>query len=329
MMLDGEGDRVSIPGQRPPALRLHPPRRTPEVVAFSQVRTPNHRLPRGLDVLAVRGSRRARALTLEQEPELKQAIDHARLEQSGPLQGRLWDLCDTLAELPPDPAFPQFMRTEAYRDRGLSSALATWAGSREIQAVHVRDVFERKGLLKYVPPLIDPHLEAWQRLAVLCRTARDLFKSLGLDGFAESTAFAEKFKTFAERQRRGESLEEGEEFVSGFQLADYLGNVLRGEIRKDWPEPVVDRRVCVSFATVTDDSGRRAETTRWAGKACCPILAVAEQDGKLQLYLGGVLDYREFDLPASRRLTRAEFRALMDSREAPRAPAWTSTYRTR
>jgi len=329
MLLDSEGDRVSVPGKRPLALRLHPPRRTPEAVAFSQVRTPNNRLSRGLDVLAVRGSRRARALTLEHEPELKQAVDHARREQPGPFQKRLWDLCDTLAELPADPAFPRFMRTDAYRDRGLSSALATWAGSREIHAVHVQDVFERKGILKFVPPLIDPHLEAWQRLVDLCRTARDLFKSLGLEGFAESTAFAEKFKTLAERQRRGEILEEMDDHVYDFKLGDYLSNALRGESRKDWPFPVIDRRVCVSFATVTDGSGVRAETTRWAGKACCPILVVTEHDGELQLYLGGVLDYREFDLPAGQMLTRAEFRALMDSRQAPPAPSWTSSYRAR
>jgi len=328
-MLDSEGDRVSIPGQRPLALRLHPPRRTPEAVAFSQVRTPDHRLPHGLDVLAVRGSRRARALILEQEPELKQAIDQARLEPSGPLQDRLWDLCDALADLPSDPEFPRFMRSDAYRDRCLSSALATWAGSREIHAVHVQDVFERKGILKYVPPLIDPHLDAWQRLVVLCRTARDHFKSLGIDGFAESTMFAERFKTLAERQRRGEILEESDEFLYGFKLGDYLGNALRAEPRKDWPIAVVDRRVCVSFATVTDDTGRRGETTRWAGKACCPILAIVERQGKLQLYLGGVLDYREFDLPAGRTVTRSEFRALMDSRQAPPAPSWTSSYRTR
>ena len=321
---ENEGDRPGSAG-----LRLHPPRQTPEVHAFSQVvhpRVPNRWLPRGLDVLAVRGNRRARALA---EPSLSRALEKATTKPAGPFQKRLWELCDSLGEIPPDPRLPRFMRTEAYQDRGLSAGLATWAGSREIYSVQVRDIFERKGIQEFVPPLIDPHLTAWQRLLDLCRAGRDLLKSLGFDAFVEATAFAEKFKLLAERQRRGEILTESDEAIHEFKLGDYLSNALMGEIRKDWPVPSVDRRVCVGFATVTDNSGLRPETRRWAGKACSPILVLAEHEGKLQLYLGGVLDYREFDLPAEKALTRSEFRALMNSPQAPPAPPWTSSYRAR
>src|SRR5213075_2091626 len=135
-------------------------------------------------------------------------------------QKSLWALCDTLADIPADPVFPRFMRTDAYQDRALSSALATWVGSREVSSVHVHDVFERKGILEFVPPLIDPHLDAWKRLVDLCRSGRDLFKSMGIERFAEATAFAEKFEALAERQRRGEILTESDESMHEFKLGD-------------------------------------------------------------------------------------------------------------
>jgi len=315
-ILESEGDRLRVPGQKASALRLLPPRLTPEALAFAQVL--DRRSPRGLDVLAVRGNPRARAIT---------GIESAKIDamfSPSHFQSRLWDLCDSLSRIPADEHLPRFMRTEAYQDRGLAAGLATWAGAREIYAVQAKDVFERKGILKFVPPLIDPNLEAWQRLIDLCRTAGDVFNR---DSFKESAAFADRMKSLAERQRRGEILDESSEWIHDIQLSDYLRNALMCAVRKDWPVPLVDRRVCISFATVTNASGLQADTTRWAGKACSPIFAIAEHDGKLQLYLGGVLDYREFDLPAENTLTRDEFRVLMDSKEAPPAPPWTASYR--
>lgn len=52
-----------------------------------------------------------------------------------------------------------------------------------------------------------------------------------------------------------------------------------------------------------------------------------EYGSELVLTKGGVFDYREFDTPPGRALTREEFRGLMDSPDAPPPPAWTRSYR--
>lgn len=82
------------------------------------------------------------------------------------------------------------------------------------------------------------------------------------------------------------------------------------------------RRVTVAFAR-----SMIPDAVRWAGKAVCPIYAVVEYGGELVLCKGGVFDYREFDLPPGRALTREDFRKLMDSGGAPPAPEWTRSYR--
>lgn len=326
------GDRVAGP-----SFRLLPPRLTLESTIQSQLTFPGRWLPRGLDTLAARGNRRARDLVVAQEPTAEARTHLDRLLAKGVdaldlpddhLQRRFWELCDAMSRLPSGDRIPAFMKSEAWQDRGLAAALATWAGARELYSPRVHEVFERKGVSKYVPPIIEPNLEAWRRLVDLCRAAVDLFRRAGMKWESDALLFAGRFERLAERQLRGERVVE-EDMIFGDRHFDaLLLLLLENEFREGWPGPTADRRVCVSFAKTTDASGSRIETARWAGKACCPIFVVGEFEGRPQLYLGGVLDYREFDLPAERALTRADFRALMDSKEAPPAPGWTRSYRT-
>lgn len=329
-ILEREGDRRTPAGERPASFRLHPPRMTPEVAAFSRTlhpRVPGRWLPRGLDALASRGNPRARRLTVQMEPEssrktLERCFDQVATDPVVPqdhFQSRLWDLCDALSRPAGGGDVPGFMKTEAWVDRGLSAALATWAGARELYSPKAIDVFETKGIAKYVPPLVEPNVRAWRALTDLCLAMPEGLRC------GQALEFAQRFSVLADRQGRGEGLRE-EDFIFGDRM---FHSLLQMEMlnSSDFPRTLPDRRVCVSFARVAEHPGSPASTARWAGKACCPIYVVAEANGRPQLYLGGVLDYREFDRPAGAPLGRREFRELMNSKEAPPAPAWTASYR--
>jgi uncharacterized protein DUF3160 len=341
-ILDKEGDRAVRPGEKPKSMRLLSPRRTPETMAMArlQAAVEGRWMPHGLDALAAFGDPRAQAVLVAQEAGLKGAL--TRLPSYAELlhqtfgnppadthfQKRLWDLGLSLSRLPGDDRLPRFMKTDAYRDRGLSAALATWAGAREIYSPHAQDIFERKGLPKYVPPLIEPNLEAWDRLIDLCLATQRAFQQGGASSEIAALPVARKLRSMAVRQLRGEILTEEDEHFGDWTFDGFLRSALANAVVAEGrPMTVHDGRVCVPFAKAVDPFNPARDTVRYAGKSCCLVYVVVDAGGAPQLYQGGVLDYREFDRAPGTVLTRKDFRALMNSKDAPPAPNWTATYR--
>ena len=319
-------------------LRLLPPRSTFDSRVFGRVLTLLERwLPRGLDLLAAYGNDRARELTLAAEPEPgrkrleTQLLDlrgsFAKEEDDSSLwgfQGSLRRLVCELARPRPDPRAPLFVHTPAYRDRCLACALATWAGTREVYAPRVAVYGGGGGIEEEpLPGLVDPNLDAWQRLVELCHATEVAFQKAGVRFSPKSRHWALNYRRIAEKQLRGEALTRGErcEFL---QFGNALRNAIDTRAAQTASDPMgtLDRRVAVAFAR-----SRMPELVRYAGKACSPCWAIVEYGGRLQLCVGGVFDYVEFDLPPGKALPRAEFRELMDSPNAPPLPDWTKGYR--
>jgi len=316
-------------------LRLLAPRRTTASHVFSQVTHPNVRLrllPTGLDLLAALGDDRARELTLEieQSPEVRgelaERLDTLRAEHIGhalTFPTCLDQMCAALANPHQDERAPLFTRTPAHRDRSLASALACWAGAREIYYVRV---LSGGGIGGGARPsgIADPNLDGWQRLIELCHVTLQAFGRSQIEFDPTAMDWALTYRRLAEMQLRGEPLSEADQW----RFLHYF-NELRNEIRvKSEPEgdpegfPEVDRRVVVEFGR-----SRMPDESRYAGKACCRMYAIVEYDGLLYLCQGGVFDYCEFDRPAGTSISRREFQRLMDSEDAPVPPAWTHSYR--
>ncbi|MHC4201164.1 MAG: DUF3160 domain-containing protein [Planctomycetota bacterium] len=323
--------------ERGKGMRLLPPRLTPETRAHSRVIdpfVPGRWRPRGLDALAAFGDDLARELTLarERKPEtreqLARQIDKLRAlheDDDGILnvQGCLRRLYVSVARSPDDRRLPLFMRTEAYHRRSIAAALATWAGAREIYSVRVKWTCAAGGRMAELPPgVVEPDLDAWQRLIELWCAVNDALAPADVRLSGNSLGLALVFRRIAEKQLQGRPLtkvEKGMFALYDMVLRDLL---LESRLGGTMAGPGVDRRVTVAFAR-----SMIPDAVRWAGKAVCPIYAIVEYGGALVLCKGGVFDYREFDLPPGRALTRKDFRKLMDSEDAPPAPEWTRAYR--
>jgi hypothetical protein len=287
-------------------------------------------------VLATLGDDRARALSLATEPD---GQSRQRLERRFHDLDRLaewadreddifnvevcfWRLLLSMARPPADSRQPLFMRTDSYRDRGLAAALATWAGHREISGPCMPSSVACEGV-KFLPGVADPNLEAWRRFIYLWISTERAFKEAGVHMERDSLEAALEFQATADRQLRGEKLGKADAYRFLHHYIWLIENT-REDGDDGHKQVPLDRRLCVSFARM-DPPGQ--EKVRWAGKACCPIYAVVEYGGALMLCKGGVFDYREFDLPPGKALTREEFRKLMDSPDAPPPPEWTKSYR--
>ena len=336
-------DALDPARRRGQGVRLLPPRVTPETEVFARVVDPAVKgrwLPRWLDALAAFGDDRARELTLALEPAgerrkaLAKRLDELRAPPAVPARTAPAEpaaapvpecarrLALALASPPRDGRMPLFMRTAAYRDRGLSAALAAWAGLRELDSPR-RKISYAVGGAGELPGVAEPNLPAWDRLIALWQAAERALAAADVELPRASLELAGSFRAIADKQLRGQALTKAEQGL--FMLYDVkLDNLLNEGGRVDFRDldRLVDRRVGVAFArSIAPDA------VRWAGKACCPIYAVVEYGGKLHLCRGGVFDYREFDLPSGRSLSREEFRKLMDSPQAPAPPEWTRSYR--
>ncbi len=318
--------------------RLLPPRQTPASRVFGRVidpHVPDRLLPRGLDLLAAWGDKRAEALTLAAETRGK---SREQLQQElGELgkdlepdyyftfQPKLRQLCTALAGPFPDHRAPLFVRSPAYHDRCLALALATWTGAREVYSVRVDVRYGVGGMMEPLPGLMDPNLDGWQRLLELCHAAQRAFQHADVKLDPTTMEWALVFRRIAEKQLQGRPLTDGERyrFVLYWEALDNAIKIkASGDPGPEWPILRLERRVAVAFAR-----SRIPDEVRYAGKACCRCYAVVEYGGKLQLCQGGVFDYFEFDMPPGRALSRDDFSKLMDSPESLKPPTWTKSYR--
>jgi uncharacterized protein DUF3160 len=318
-MFDKAGDRRF--GR---TVRLLPVRRSFDAVLLQQVIHPNvpaRWLPRGIDWIAAAGDDRARTHATADEPALQPLFENmSRPEPASAYQDALAEFCLAQARLQTGPGRPDFMRTDAWRDRGLAAALATWAGARELMAPLVHDSYER-GFKDVPPSVIEPNLDAWRRLRDWALAAEDAFRRCDVQ-YDDRTRrlLIEKFLEMAQRQAQGGKLTDEEEWQL---ITDYYLMLQHpGEDESGF----VDRRTCTPFAR-QDTAHKRL--VRRAGKAGARLYVILPHAGRPHLYQGAVFDYVEFDESPGRPVTRAEFRRLMDGPDAPAPPSWTRSYRAR
>ena len=246
------------PGQIPRRILLLGPRSTPGSHVFAHVVDPaveTRLLPSGLDLMAVFGSRRARELTLQGKPrnvrdQLDKQIEELKSQQDerdgrrwppSRFQDKLRHVCMAIAQPRDDERQPLFSRTDAYRDRGLAAALATWAAAREVYSVRL-DMRGGVGGISDPPPpgLVDPNLDAWQRLIEWIVDADDRFERAGIRMDTQSLEMALQYRRIAEKQLRGEQLTRGECYAF---FVYWLALENRISIKKDGNNREIDRRV--------------------------------------------------------------------------------------
>lgn len=343
--------------ERVKGLRLMGQRLVPDALVFQQLLEPHvagRTLPRSLDFFAAIGSDRALAhldaLGDMQRPGYRSQMDQLRAAfASYPekvwTQNLYWAWIHSLRPLlaPVGEGYPAFMRSEAWLDKQLTTALGSWTELKRDTILYAKQVYATERGYAMEPPeperpkgYVEPVPELYARVAGLTRMTIDGLSSRGLLDDADRPALeameklAIDLQTMAEKQLRGEALsaEEyerirlyGAEIESLTFAADDEG-VYQGQGGMPFGGEDLQAAVVADIAT---DPSNGVVLENAVGRVF-EIYVIAPIEGRLVLTKGGVFSHYEFTQPLDARLTDEEWRARLDAGEAPPLATWTNSF---
>lgn len=349
-------------------LRLMGQRFVPDAYIFRQliyrnVGTREHRrgLPMGLDLMAAMGSGRAYQI-LEENGQTAyenypQQMQKARSWLSG-LDVAEWT--ETLYNAwiytfypildEPGEGYPAFMRSQAWQDKQLNSALGSWAELKHDTILYAKQVYAEMGggppAPEPVPPkgYVEPVPQFYARLAALTTMTLDgldqrgLLTDLDRDNLKRLQTLASSFQEMAEKELAGQPLTQEE-----YDLIRFYGGELEHLVMASADTDNLDEfaprfmaeepQAAVIADVATDPGAENGPTVLEEGVGRIAeihvITPVVQEDGSivLQVAKGGVFSYYEFAWPADDRLTDEKWRELLDSGQAPAVPGWTNSFR--
>ncbi len=291
----------------------------------------------GLDVMAALGSQRALKY-LEDDfkayskyskvlSELRALIESMRIENwtKSVYTGWLYTIRALLEE--PGGGYPTFMRTEAWLDKSLNTALASWAQLRHDTILYAKQPYAAKISLPPPPThpgYVEPNPLLYSRLRNLVEATRRGLKKLGMlspkmdEKLSELSSLLARLTEISLKELKGEPLskEDAALLKSYGHILDSLLSVTRPSIQD--PRIVAD--------VYTDPNTRRVLEVA-TGYFDEIVVVYATPDGKLYAGVGLVMSYYEFYWPQTDRLTDEEWRRMLEEDRAPSLPPWLKTYK--
>jgi len=334
---------------------------------------PARGFPRGLDLMALLGSHRAEhwlaelgdnaygtGTDLDKDKNLRYdvVLDGLKREFSPLTPGQwnrniYWSWLYTLQSLLKDygRGYPTFMTTDAWQDKSMNTALASWAQLRHDTILYAKQpVTEGEiGATKPVEGYVEPAAEFYARLLATTRMtlaglrAMDVLEPAAMERLAKlETIIARILRISQEELVHKELSKEDYDFIRRFgtrlkwfrvreealleettkaraagdeQRMDELRLQLYGD-----PPPMKTTLIAdvYRYAGVCLEEG--------TGNVDLLVACYLQPDGRLVLGAGPVLSYYEFKHPASDRLTDEKWRHLLRTAPPP-LPEWTGGYR--
>jgi hypothetical protein len=303
--------------------------------------------PRGLDLMALLGSERAKEI-LESSgdtqysdyekkfSELKKEVDSfSKRDWSKNLYlNWLYVLKSLWGEF--GYGYPTFMQTEAWQDKELNTALASWTELRHDTLLYVKQSYtmaEMGGMFQPPPVVgyVEPVPEFYARLLALTKMTNQGFKSLipqeeleklmieaGLNRFAEILS---KLLDISKKELENIPLNDNEyNFIENFgSISESLiSTVSGGEV-----DPEVFKTVLV--ADVHTDGNTEKVLEEGVGYIKTAVIAYKLPEGHILLGVGPVFSYYEFKQPMEDRLTDKAWREILDSNPPPE-PEWSISF---
>lgn len=352
------GTLPPLPDPQMPQLRIVGQRYIPDSEVLQELTEPLLRpMPSGLDVMAVLGCQRALQLldTLyapqnsewKEYPQVRsQLIERfSVLNQSDWTRNLythwLWVLQSLLQ--PFGEGYPMFMRTQAWQDKSLQTALGSWAQLRHATVLYAKssesgaeggEDFE-EAPLHYV----EPNLEAWNRLLMLIRQTRQLLVPRRLlspqmqERLQELEQMVVLLRNCAQKHLLNQPLSESEmeklQYLGGEMDYIALWLVSQGKARY-WYElqmPTDRNMACITDVHTAEIRGTEFGVQALeVGTGYAHEIYVVVPDPKGQLYLarGAVFSYYEFPYPLQGRprLTDEAWQRMLKTGKAPAQPEW-------
>ncbi len=296
--------------------------------------------PRGLDVMALLGSARARALLNELDDSNYKGYDAAYSELDTEFksfsdadwnQNVYWSWLFTLQPLLKayDTGYPTFMQTTAWQDKALTTALASWTELRHDTILYAKQSYTMVESAMPMPTpekevvgYVEPVPEFYNRLLALTRMTTDGLESMDvLDETAtyrleRLAAILERLVALSEQELANEELTEADYlFIKNF--GDELNNVIAEVDEKAKKTTIV--------ADVHTEGNTRQVLEEGVGYVDLIVVAYKVPDGRILIGAGPVLSYYEFKQSMQNRLTDEQWRELLQA-EPPARPEWYANF---
>jgi len=308
----------------------------PFTFVISGAGRPIRGFPRGLDVMALLGSDRARELLDELDDSNYKRYDEAykKLEDEFDSfnetewnKNLYWSWLFALKPLLKEygTGYPTFMQTEAWQDKELTTALTSWTELRHDTILYAKQSYTMKETAiseptpeKPVVGYVEPVPEFYNRLLALTRmTATGLDEMNVLDSAAKYRlenleTILERLVELSEKELENEELtEEDYEFIKNF--GDGLNAVISEVDEKAKKTTII--------ADVHTDGNTEQVLEEGVGYVDLVVVAYKVPDGRILIGAGPVMSYYEFKQPMGERLTDEKWQEMLGS-EAPERPEW-------
>lgn len=305
---------------------------------------PARTFPRGLDVMAVLGSERAYEILEEEGDTEYEGKDTSYDKQLAELRGEfdefgiadwnrnlywawLYALKPLLQEF--GDGYPTFMQTQAWQDRELQAALASWTELRHDTILYAKQSYTPP-LAAYPPPpkpivgYVEPVPEFYARLLALTQMTREGLAQLNALNETESSRLQSLERMLArlidisrDELENKELSEADYEFIRDF--GEQLDSIVAGvEAEGKETTLVADVHTDINPPSQVLEEG--------VGYVDLILVAYMVPDGRIIIGAGPVLSYYEFKHPMDDRLTDEAWREMLEQGNEPQRSAWVGSF---
>lgn len=237
--------------------------------------------------------------------------------------------------------YPTYMRSTAWADKELNTALGSWAELRHDTILYTKPSFTVPPPSAPAPPppkftgAVEANPEVFGRLLSLTRLLQDGLEKRNL---IDDSVIRSKLRIFedilrslitmVEKELRGDSLSE-DEHDKIIDLKDQLKSLV--QFPSDIPDEPnyhnseTDDSVAL-IADIHNDPSQSMILEVGIGKVYELFVIVNDDHGNAYLARGGVFSYYEFSQPMTQRLTDETWQAMLESDTAPLTPTWTQSF---
>jgi len=303
--------------------------------------------PSGLDIMAIFGSERA-----------KQILDNLGDSQYSDYQSKFEALKQEVDKLPQDAWFSNlymnwlyvlqgllpkseagyqtFMTTEAWQDKELNTALASWAELRHDTILYVKQSYTMAEMgAGPEPPIVgyvEPMPEFYNRLLTLTKLTdkglkklltEEQYQNLNIErSIEEFNGILTELLNISQKELENKELADEEySFIKHFGDSSkrLIETTAGGET-----DPDIFKTTLV--ADVHTEGNVKKALEEGTGYLKTMLVAYKLPDNRILIGVGPVFSYYEFKQPMEDRLTDEKWRDMLKSNDYPPQPEWTSSF---
>ncbi|MGC8999957.1 DUF3160 domain-containing protein [Caldisericum sp.] len=310
--------------------------------------------PRGLDLMALLGSDRAYEILKNEGDtnysdydnvfnELKNYIESLPQDEWSKTLYNKWLSVLTTLFLKKTQGLPTFMKTSAYSDKLLQTALSSWTELRHDTVLYVKQSYTmaEKGEggpeEKPYPGYVEPVPEFYIKLLELTRLTKDGLTKIqdetsnsDLKNIIEQKIYSldsletllKKLLSIVKKELENTPLDDSDYYTIkgiGTYFDSATQMLFSGETNLDLIKPTL-------VVDVHTDGNTKLVVEEGLGYVNTILVVCPDDKGNLNLAIGPVFSYYEFKYPIEKRLTDEEWRDMLEKGSVPPKPKWVSNF---